>query len=228
MISKSERNAGAFFSAATLFALLAMLTAACVPITDPRISAVSPLDPPATAVAEAAETDVEAAQDESPTEGTAVEEATPLVITHSVVKRPDCLDCHEAETGRVPAPANHRAMTEGVCLYCHLSEDGEVPPPPLPEVADVEFCLGCHGPFEELAARTEGAFVVKDVAANPHMVVPHDSTKVFNCTNCHEVHELPVSASLVIPQADIGYCYLSCHHEEDFTPCAACHSDDEE
>lgn len=220
MLSKRKPNAGTLFSAVALLGLLSLWIAACVPITDPRISAASPLAQPATTI--------EVADDESASGATGGEETTPPVITHSVIKRPDCQDCHEVETGRVPAPADHRDRTDGVCLYCHLSEDGEVAPPPLPEVADVEFCLGCHGPFEELVARTEGAFVVEDVVANPHMYVPHTSTKVFNCKNCHEVHALPVTASVVIQQADIGYCYLSCHHEEDFTPCISCHSDDEE
>ncbi len=217
---KSKRNVGALFSAVALLALLAMLAAACVPITDPRISAGAvPLTQPTTTAVEEAEL---------ATGETVAEVTTPPVITHSVVKRPDCLDCHEAETGREPAPANHVAMTEAVCLYCHLSEDEEVAAPPLPEVADVEFCLGCHGPFEGLAARTEGAFVVEGVEANPHMYVPHTSSRIFNCKNCHEVHDLPVAASVEIPQADLQYCYLSCHHEENFTPCTSCHSGDDD
>ena len=228
-MSPSERNVGALFSAVALLALLAMLTAACVPITDPRVSAgAAPLTQPATAAVDAAKPSVEVAEGEPSTGETVAEETTPPVITHSVVKRPECLDCHEAETGREPAPASHRDMTVAVCLYCHVAADEEVAAPPLPEVADVEFCLGCHGPFEELAARTEGAFVVKDVAANPHMYVPHTSANVFNCKNCHEVHDLPVTASVEIQQADLEYCYLACHHEGDFTPCVSCHSGDDE
>jgi hypothetical protein len=228
-MSKDKRNVGALISAVALLALVAILVAACVPITDPRLSAGdSPLAQPATTAVEAADPSAEVVQDASSSAETVAEAATPSVITHSVLKRPECLDCHEAETGRNPSPANHRAMTEAVCLYCHMSEDEEVAVPPLPAVADVEFCLGCHGPFEELAARTEAAFVVKGVEANPHMYVPHTSTNVFNCKNCHEVHDLPVIAPMEIQQADLGYCYLSCHHEEDFTPCISCHSGDDE
>lgn len=226
---KSKRNVGARFSAVTLLALLAMLTAACVPITDTRVTAgSSSLTQPSTTAAEEMEPPIAVAEVETSTGETIAEEAIPPVTTHSVAKRPHCLDCHEAETGREPAPADHRDMSEAVCVYCHVPEDEDEAAPPLPEVADVEFCLGCHGPFEELAARTEAAFTVKDVAANPHMYVPHTSTKVFNCKNCHEVHDLPVTASVEIQQSDLEYCYLSCHHEEDFTPCISCHSGEDD
>ena len=212
-----ERNIGVSLGYIVGIVLLVAMVAGCVPITDPAwLVGPSPLNQaPATAVPEGEAEPV-------------ADAAAPSPITHRLARHEACLDCHAAETGREPAPADHRDLTEAVCLFCHMPEEGEAAIPPLPTEAEADFCLSCHGPFEELAARTEGAVIVKDVVTDPHMYVPHNSTKAFSCDNCHGVHTLPVSPEDVIAQADAQYCFQACHHTEDFRPCESCHDEDED
>lgn len=209
----SERNIDVSLGYVVVLIFLVATVAGCVPITDPGSASSSPLSQPTvTAVPEA----------EAKPMADAV---APSALTHKLARHESCLDCHEAETGREPAPAEHRDLTEAVCLFCHMPEEGEEAVPPLPMEAETDFCLGCHGPFEELAARTAGTLIVEDVEANPHMYVPHKSTKVFTCDACHDVHLLPVSPADEITQADVQYCFLACHHEEDFRSCEECHDE---
>lgn len=154
----------------------------------------------------------------------AADVAAPPPITHALAKHDACLECHEAEDET--AYAEHRNFTEAVCLYCHMPEEGSAAVPPLPAKTDTDLCLGCHGPFEALMAQTEGALTVKDVTVNPHMYVPHETTKFFSCDRCHGVHTLPAPASTELPEANLDYCYKACHHSDDFQPCAACHDEE--
>jgi hypothetical protein len=88
-----------------------------------------------------------------------------------------------------------------------------------------ELCLGCHGPFDKLKARTAAYTAPDGVKVNPHLNVPHDSKNVTTCTECHEVHPLPVTGPVKIAKATMQYCYAACHHTNDFTPCVQCHKD---
>jgi hypothetical protein len=88
-----------------------------------------------------------------------------------------------------------------------------------------EVCLACHGPFEKLKARTAGYTSPEGEKLNPHLNVPHKSTNVTTCTECHEVHPLPVTGQVKIAKATVQYCYAACHHTNDFTPCVQCHKD---
>jgi hypothetical protein len=145
------------------------------------------------------------------------------VIPHKYEGREDCLDCHEVGDGKHAAPDSHEGYSNDLCLYCHAPEEDDVIAPPLPDDASPEFCLGCHGPYEELMERTADTLTDDDgVKANPHMHVPHESTTITSCKFCHEVHALPVIPE-EIPQADAGYCFAACHHEQNYEPCTECH-----
>ena len=161
----------------------------------------------------------------SPTTEVEVVAAEPPKITHPLSGREQCINCHTVETGMVPAPEDHEDLTDDFCLFCHVPAEGESAVPPLPEKAETGFCLGCHGPYEELAALTAGYVIDEGIEGNPHIYTPHESTNITSCDSCHTVHLLPVTSPDEIPQADVQYCYLACHHTEEFSPCITCHED---
>jgi hypothetical protein len=103
--------------------------------------------------------------------------------------------------------------------------------PPLPAAAaapdkpKAELCLGCHGPFDKLKARTAAYSTAEGQKVNPHLNVPHKSTNMTTCTECHDVHPVPVTRPVKIAKASLQYCYAACHHMNDFTPCVQCHKD---
>ena len=86
-------------------------------------------------------------------------------------------------------------------------------------------CLECHGPYESLVSKP-GNFSITTYEGekkyNPHRYAPHDTKDVPACANCHEVH--PVAPESEVPKPDnVRWCYFACHHQQDFTPCSACH-----
>jgi cytochrome b subunit of formate dehydrogenase len=88
-----------------------------------------------------------------------------------------------------------------------------------------DMCVACHGPFEKLASakpsfKTDGFETI-----TPHRFVPHDSKDVPECSSCHKSHAVPPTASDIaaLPKPGIMWCYASCHHQYNFTPCKACH-----
>lgn len=226
-----DRNTGVTFGYVVAVIFVAAVAAGCVSTIDPAwVTELSSLVQAAATTPPESDIPIPETSTERTADASAVvepvAEAAPSPITHRLAGRETCLDCHEAESGRDPAPADHRHLAETVCLYCHMPEEGEAAVPPLPAKAEVDFCLGCHGPFEELAARTEGSILVENVAANPHMYVPHDSTRIFACASCHAVHPLPVGPADEFAQANVQYCFMACHHSDDFRPCQACHDEE--
>jgi hypothetical protein len=247
MMFNSKRTISTMLGAGLAATLLAALLAACgsVPVLIPipvssdgepvMIILVTPTPAAGQAAADASDA---AATEEAATEQAATEQAAedvapvaavvdaPSSISHKYVGREECTECHEAGEGKHASPENHAGYTDDLCLFCHAPREEDVARPSLPEEASAEFCLTCHGSFEELAASTED--LVEDfdgVKANPHMYVPHDSDKIAGCDNCHDVHELPIMHPEEIPQADAGYCFAACHHEETFEPCTNCHEE---
>ena len=241
----SKRNLPALFILLAVLGSLALVFSACTAETFHWITPVAPQEAEVTTdeavetpepVAEATEEPMEEATSEATEEATeevaetgegATEEIAegvmPAPITHKLERHEFCLDCHGVD-GRVPSPANHaKYETEDLCLFCHVPEEGEAAVPALPDPVTPDFCLGCHGPFDELSARTVGFVDDRGNEGNPHVYVPHDRTNVVKCTLCHEEHPLPLQASDEIPQADLNYCYASCHHEYNFEPCSECH-----
>jgi hypothetical protein len=246
-----KRNVYATLGFLIVVMLMASLLAACMPMPVPIpiplstsgtpivIVVVKPQAAPAaistpqpeaeTAVVEPSAASAEesaADQAEAPPASSIVEAAmedAPVAIPHKYEGREDCGDCHEVGDGKHAAPASHEGYSDDLCLYCHAPEEGDAIAPPLPDDASPEFCLGCHGPYEELLERTVGILTDEDGGkANPHMYVPHDSTTITSCKFCHEVHSLPVIPA-EIPQADTGYCFAACHHEQNFESCTECH-----
>ncbi len=177
--------------------------------------------------APASEPSPAAVEEEAPSALDPSQVAVPADISHRLRGREDCLECHEAETGKEAAPADHQGLTITYCLFCHTPAEGKDAVPPLPADANPDFCLGCHSPYEELIALTKDSLVDEEgVTGNPHGYIPHTSTNIIACDACHDVHTLPVTPLDEIPQASAQYCYRACHHEENFEPCQSCHEDD--
>jgi hypothetical protein len=98
------------------------------------------------------------------------------------------------------------------------------------EATTKEACLNCHGPFETLTAKTPDYVAPSGETIVPHRFVPHNSgasKAIPECNNCHEGHPLPPggAARKAPPKADVQWCYTACHHENNFTPCKACHKE---
>jgi len=91
-------------------------------------------------------------------------------------------------------------------------------------VKDAAYCLKCHGPFEKLVARTENYETEFGEKVNPHKYVPHDSTSIVECSECHEPHPIPYTAASAPPAPTVDYCY-SCHHTQTFATCSECHTE---
>ncbi len=90
-----------------------------------------------------------------------------------------------------------------------------------------DMCLACHGPFSKLAASTANYEAPSGEKGSPHLYVPHTSTdasKVPECSNCHTPHPVPPTAGAKPTPANVDWCYQTCHHENDFTPCKQCHN----
>jgi hypothetical protein len=93
-----------------------------------------------------------------------------------------------------------------------------------------DVCLGCHGPYEKLAGSAPAYVAPSGEKINPHVFVPHTSKEakaVPQCTNCHRPHELPPKAEEIAkqPKPDVGWCYTTCHHRNDFQACKTCHNE---
>ena len=94
-------------------------------------------------------------------------------------------------------------------------------------------CLECHD-YSQVAKATANYITPDKVKVNPHvtldrtdrekgMASPHMSGNgVPNCENCHERHSQPPKPS-EIRKADVDYCFGTCHHVGNFTPCSQCH-----
>lgn len=91
-------------------------------------------------------------------------------------------------------------------------------------VKDATYCLKCHGPFEKLAEKTKDYETEFGEKVNPHRYVPHNSTSIVECTECHEPHPIPFKANDNMPKPTVDYCY-SCHHMQTFETCSDCHNE---
>ena len=92
----------------------------------------------------------------------------------------------------------------------------------LAEVSS-DVCLGCHGLFTKLAS-APAQFVTEDGnKINPHVYIPHDKREIPGCTNCHDPHPVPLTSKEGSSKPDVDYCYNTCHHRRNFTPCKTCH-----
>ena len=87
-------------------------------------------------------------------------------------------------------------------------------------------CLGCHGPYEKVVKASENYALPDGTKINPHTAMDPNATKphpyekrVFECTNCHQVHPFPPKD---VPKPNVEYCF-SCHHERNVTNCSQCH-----
>ena len=91
-------------------------------------------------------------------------------------------------------------------------------------------CLGCHGPYEKVVKASENYAPPDGTKVNPHTSMDPKATKphpyekrVFECTNCHKMHALPVASAKDVPKPNVEFCF-SCHHERNFEVCSKCHS----
>jgi predicted CXXCH cytochrome family protein len=91
-------------------------------------------------------------------------------------------------------------------------------------VKDAAYCLKCHGPFEKLVERTKDYVTEWDEKANPHRYVPHNSTTIVECSECHDPHPIPFQKTADMRKPNVDYCY-SCHHAQTLVNCNQCHKD---
>jgi hypothetical protein len=90
-------------------------------------------------------------------------------------------------------------------------------------------CLDCHGPFEKITEATANWEAPSREKTSPHRYVPHDSKQASDipeCTNCHAAHTIsppPAPGSIDLKKVSVDWCYTTCHHEKNFTPCKECH-----
>ncbi len=86
-----------------------------------------------------------------------------------------------------------------------------------------DTCLGCHGPFDKLASATANYPWPSGDKTTPHRYVPHDSKDIPECSNCHNPHPQPPTASDITAMANPNpkWCY-DCHHTGTLA-CGTCH-----
>ena len=103
-------------------------------------------------------------------------------------------------------------------------------------VTSKTLCLGCHE-YDRVIAATAGHMMPGGDKLSPHRYVdaksikdpagkPHGVTGVENipeCTNCHTAHPVPYTGKLDRSTLKVTWCYTTCHHQENFTPCSECH-----
>lgn len=92
-----------------------------------------------------------------------------------------------------------------------------------------EACLDCHGPFEKITEATAKWKAPSGEETSPHRYVPHDSKQASDipeCSSCHTAHAIsppPAAVSIDLKTLSVDWCYTTCHHEKNFTPCKECH-----
>jgi len=92
-----------------------------------------------------------------------------------------------------------------------------------------EACLDCHGPFEKITEATADWKAPSGERTSPHRYVPHDAKQASDipeCRNCHAAHTVsppPAAGSIDLKKLSVDWCYTTCHHEKNFTPCKECH-----
>ena len=99
-----------------------------------------------------------------------------------------------------------------------------------PAAVSKDVCLGCHGPFDKVIAASTKYVASSGEKISPHQYIPHDAKGAVNvpeCTNCHTAHmlsPLPTAGSIDLSKVGVDWCYLTCHHQNNFTPCIKCHT----
>ena len=99
---------------------------------------------------------------------------------------------------------------------------------PAAEVSK-DMCLDCHGPFDKLVTAPPSYVAPSGEKITPHYYVPHTSKEakaIPECSNCHQSHPTPPTAKDIaaMDKPGVDWCYSTCHHENDFTPCKKCHN----
>ena len=117
----------------------------------------------------------------------------------------------------------------GLAVFCFFLGTGfasnkAAKPATKPPEAASENCLNCHGPFDTLASQTGNYVMPSGEKTTPHRYVPHDGTKVPNCSICHMAHGLPFKKNDKAPKANVDFCYANCHHTSNFRSCKDCHA----
>lgn len=104
------------------------------------------------------------------------------------------------------------------------------PVPDLPPVTS-DVCLGCHGPYDKVVKASASYVTDKGEKVNPHTTVDEKELKahttgkgMVECSKCHKSHPQPLVSVKDVAKANVSWCYLNCHHQDNFTPCGSCHS----
>lgn len=126
----------------------------------------------------------------------------------------------------------------GVALLLGSAAGAVAPAQEQDSARSKDECLECHGPFEKLVSapprfetRKGGdkvnphQFVALGVGdkVNPHRDAARDSTSIPDCAVCHQPHPVPLASKEGLQKPRVEWCYDTCHHVRDFTPCSKCH-----
>ena len=94
-------------------------------------------------------------------------------------------------------------------------------PAAAPTAGSQAVCLGCHGPYEKIIAATANYYMPSGETMSPHRYVPHKSTNIPDCKNCHQAHPIPPASKASVPTPSTDWCY-KCHHAN-VLECGTCH-----
>ena len=94
-------------------------------------------------------------------------------------------------------------------------------------------CLTCH-PYDQVITASANYVMPSGEKTSPHRYInaknadnPHAATGVDNipeCSNCHTAHPIPPTEKVDLSKVGVDWCYSTCHHQNDFTPCNKCHT----
>jgi hypothetical protein len=137
----------------------------------------------------------------------------PFVLVQSTEGHTDA----DAESSATPT-ANSTGSADNAESVSSASEYDENAP------KDAAYCLKCHGPFEKLSERTQDYVTEFDENINPHIFVPHKTTEIVDCMQCHEPHPIPLQDVKDVTRPTLDFCY-TCHHTQTFAACTDCHNE---
>ena len=148
-----------------------------------------------------------------------------------------CIACHKAASSAPTAqPTSAQATPSGQATNAAGSQptaaataaSSATTQPGAAAASGKDACLTCHGPFDKLIASSTTFVAPSGEKTSPHRFVPHDSkatSAVPECTNCHTAHPIPPTGKVDLSKVTVDWCYTTCHHQNNFTPCVTCHKE---
>ena len=147
----------------------------------------------------------------------------PLPPAATATTVPSAIPTNSPATATMPTPST--AASKPTVVATAVATQGSQPTTSTTAAAVSKYvCLGCHGPFNKIIASSTNYVAPSGEKTSPHRYVPHDANAAVNipeCTNCHTAHSLsplPTAGSIDLSKVGVGWCYVSCHHQNNFTP----------